>query len=204
MRTLLIESLPGCGRDVEDRLLRAGHEVVRCRPQNQPIFPCSALTTGCPLEDPRGVDAAVTVRTLTEPDQTVSEMGVTCALRVRVPVIAVGPKHGEPFHDLVRHSDEHDLLAAYAEAVDAARDEIVGPLRAEARHLVARHGGDDALVDVAIEHDVDRTRIVVTLPPGAEGVEQSVATHVHARYRPTARRDRAVDVEIARSAVTSG
>ena len=168
MRTLLIESLPGCGRGVEDRLLRAGHDVVRCRPRNQPVFPCSALTTGCPLEDPHGVDAAVTVRTPTETDQTVSEMGVTCALRIRVPVIAVGPKHLDPFDDLVRHSDEHDVLAAYAEAVDATREEIVGPLRAEARRLVARHGGDDSLVDVAIEHEVDRTRIVVTLPPSAE------------------------------------
>jgi hypothetical protein len=201
MRTLLIESLPGCGRSVEDRLRAANHDVVRCRPRNQPLFPCNALTTGCPLEDPEGVDAAVVVRTPTEPDQTVSEMGVTCALRVQVPVIVVGPKPLDPFHDFVRHSDEHDVLTAYAEAMDTGREAILAPLRAEARRLVARHGGDDALVDVAIGHEADRTRIVITLPPGAEGVEQLVATHVNARYRPPAGRDRTVDIEIARSAV---
>lgn len=201
MRTLLIESLPGCGRSVEDRLHQAGHDVVRCRPPSQPLFPCSALTTGCPLEDRDGVDAAVVVRTPTEPDQTVSEMGVTCALRVRVPVIVVGPKPLDPFADFVHHSDEHDVLNAYAEAVDTNREEIVAPLRAEARRLVARHGGDDSLVDVAIEHEVDRTRIAITLPPDVEDLEQTLATYVHARYRPPARRDRTVDIEIERSAV---
>src|SRR4026207_367157 len=96
-------------------------DARRARRRTQPLFPCSALTTGCPLEDPDGVDAAVVVRTPTEPDQTVSEMGVTCALRVRVPVIVVGPKALDSFVDFVCHSDEHDVLTACHAGADDHR-----------------------------------------------------------------------------------
>src|SRR5688572_21635329 len=173
MRTLLIESLPGCGRAVEDRLRDAGHDVLRCHAPDEPTFPCSVLTTGCPLEEPTGVDAVVAVRTPTEPDQTISEMGITCALRRNVPVIVVGESHLDPFGDRVQRGEEEEeeeeeVLDRCARAIDDAREEAVAPLRAEARRLVARAGGDPLGTDVAIEHEPGRTRIEVTLSPCEE------------------------------------
>jgi hypothetical protein len=198
MRTLLIESLPGCGRAVEDRLRGAGHDVLRCHAPHEPTFPCRALTTGCPLEEPAGIDSVVAVRTPTEPDQAVSEMGITCALRRSVPVVVVGESHLDPFGDRVQRGEEDEVLDRCARAIDDAREEVLAPLRAEARRLVARAGGDPMVTDVAIEHEPRRTRIEVTLPPCEEDIRETVASHVLSRYQPPAGPDRTIDIEITR------
>jgi hypothetical protein len=198
MRTLLIESQPSCGRRVEDRLRAAGHDVVRCVQPGHPLFPFAALDGGCPLDDPAGVDAVVAVRTPTEPDQTISEMGISCALRLDVPVIVTGEGQSDPFGDRVQRVAEDDLTAGYQRVVDDAYEARVAPMRAEARRLVERSGLDPSAVDVRLVREGARTRIVVDLPPGSDGIAEVVAVRMHNIHRPDRNPDRVVDVDIAR------
>jgi hypothetical protein len=197
MRTLLTESLPGCGHDVEAQLRDAGHEVVRCHPPGAPTFPCAALAGTCPLEEPAAIDALVAVRTPTEHDQAISEMGITCALRHRVPVVVVGGGI-DPYGDQVWRAEEQDLLPACAAAVEEAAEQSVAPLRDEARRLVERRGLDADEVDVRIRHEGRRTRIIVTVPRGSEDVDELVATRLLAQYEPPAGRRGIIDVHVGR------
>jgi hypothetical protein len=198
MRTLLIESQPSCGRSVEARLSTAGHEVVRCFSPGDPLFPCAALDGRCPLDDPAGIDAVVAVRTPTDPDQTISEMGISCALRLDVPVIVTGEGQTDPFGDRVEHVDEDRLLDGYQQVVDRAHEARVAPMRAEARRLVARAGLDASIVDVQLVREGSRTRIAVVLPPGAEEIAEVVAVRMHNLHRPDRIDDRVVDIQLVR------
>jgi hypothetical protein len=199
MRTLLIESQPSCGREVEDRLRAAGHDVARCLGADDPLFPCVGLDGSCPLEHPDAVDAVVAVRTPTDPDQTISEMGVTCALRADIPVIVTGQGQLDPYGDRVHRVDEADLLAGWQQVVDDAHEARVAPLRAEARRLVERSGGDASAVDVDLVRTGPRTRIVVSLPPGSDEVAEVVAVRLHGIHHPDPTSQRVVDVEVVRA-----
>ena len=81
-------------------LQAAGHEPLRCHDPGAPAFPCNALLPGrrCPLDI--GVDVVVTSRARPVSAPTLSETGVTCALRAQVPLVVTGIADRGPFQEL--------------------------------------------------------------------------------------------------------
>jgi hypothetical protein len=78
-------------------LEEAGFGILRCHQPGEPAFPCNALIEGrtCPLEV--GFDVVATVRA--RPLDTIApgELGVVCALRTGVPLVAAGVAPERPF-----------------------------------------------------------------------------------------------------------
>lgn len=68
----------------------AGFGVLRCHEPGEPEFPCNALITGrtCPLEV--GFDMVATVRARPLDTMAPGELGVVCALRNGIPLVAAG------------------------------------------------------------------------------------------------------------------
>lgn len=181
MRTLLIDSDPATSAQVAVSLGALGHEVVRCRERGAPAFPCAALAPeGCPLE--RGpVDVVVTAHDSSWSIPGADEAGVTCALRIGVPVVAVSAT-GHPFGDHAEPcTDPADVGSACDRAIDAAGRRRAAPLEAEARRLLTLEGVDAGHVAVEVVRDAETARIVVrTERPVAEGPAGRVATRLHA------------------------
>jgi hypothetical protein len=97
VKVLVLESEPGAAREVEHRLVVAGHEILRCHVAGLPAFPCLGLSDGrCPLDEP-GVDVVVTVRGHVRPSPAPTEDGAVCAIRRGVPVVATGRTVLNPF-----------------------------------------------------------------------------------------------------------
>lgn len=78
-------------------LEEGGFEVLRCHEPGEPAFPCNAFIEGrtCPLDV--GFDVVATVRA--RPLDTVApgEIGVVCALRRGIPLVAAGVAPDRPF-----------------------------------------------------------------------------------------------------------
>ncbi|WP_020573910.1 hypothetical protein [Actinopolymorpha alba] len=86
MRVLLVESTPGAGGGVRERLEAAGHATVTC-PGG---IDCSLVGAGhCPLVD-EAVDVVVDVRARPEPF-TVHEQPLVCGILAGVPTVVCGP-----------------------------------------------------------------------------------------------------------------
>jgi hypothetical protein len=68
----------------------AGFGILRCHEPGEPEFPCNALITGrtCPLEV--GFDMVATVRARPLDTMAPGELGVVCALRHGIPLVAAG------------------------------------------------------------------------------------------------------------------
>lgn len=99
-------------------LSAAGHEPLRCHDAGTPAFPCNALLPGrrCPLDI--GVAAVVTSRARPVSTPTLSETGVTCALRAHVPLVVTGIADRGPFKKLAaRVVTEQGHVAAAVEDV---------------------------------------------------------------------------------------
>ena len=99
-------------------LQAAGHEALRCHDAGAPAFPCNALLPGrrCPLDI--GIDAVVTSRARPVKTPTLTETGVTCALRAGVPLVVAGIADRGPFKMLAsRVVTEQGHVAAAVEDV---------------------------------------------------------------------------------------
>jgi hypothetical protein len=107
-------------------LQAAGHEPFRCHDPGAPAFPCNALLPGrhCPLD--LGVDAVVTSRARPVSAPTVSETGVTCALRAGVPLVVTGISDRGPFNTLAaRIVTEQGHVAAAVEDVSSQHESTI-------------------------------------------------------------------------------
>ncbi len=78
-------------------LEEAGFGVLRCHEPGQPEFPCNALIEGrtCPLDV--GFDVVATVRARPLDTMAPGELGVVCALRHGIPLVAAGVAPERPF-----------------------------------------------------------------------------------------------------------
>ncbi|MCB1030162.1 MAG: hypothetical protein KDA95_02420, partial [Acidimicrobiales bacterium] len=187
MRTLLIEPSSGDHRASElvaSTLQESGHEVVRCHERDAPAFPCKGLThEGCPLEGPP-VHAVVAIRDKPTAAPTAQESGITCALRVGLPVVVIGDQEPSP-GPLAEWTEVCDdaaaLPAAISRAVDAVSQRRAEPLLVEARRVLAIEGVDGGEVTVEVHRESDVAKITVTTEHQLdERVAGIVATRVHA------------------------
>ena len=132
MRVLLLDEGVGIGGLVESDLVDAGHEVVRCHPWGQPVFPCVGLVDRqkCPIEE-AAVGVAVKVNGAMATCPGHHEQGVVCSLRRRVPLVLAGspPDPGlvevaaalTPGHENVVHVVERVVDADIGDLSRAAR-----------------------------------------------------------------------------------
>jgi hypothetical protein len=160
---LVLESQPGVGLPVVERLRDGGHEIVRCDAPDRSV-PCRGVIVGehCPLD--RRVDVAVLVQ---EPGTTWVEHGAICAMRDRVPVVEVTghPDLPSPTPGVtaVVRADDDIVAACRRVAADGTAH-----ARAVTHQLVALDvvtpaelaSGD---VVVRVERGPSRLRMVVTL-----------------------------------------
>src|ERR687897_2250511 len=100
MDVLVLETHPGASDSAIDELTDRGHRVSRCHQRGRPAFPCRALEgrEPCPLADP-GIDVAVTIRAHPGTRPALSEDGVACALRARVPLVVGGRVAFNPYEE---------------------------------------------------------------------------------------------------------
>jgi len=143
MRVLVLDEGVGLGGLVESDLVDAGHEVVRCHPWGQPVFPCVGLLDRelCPLEH-ASVGVAVKVGGTTASCPGHHEGGVVCSLRRRVPLVLAG---SSPDPDLVAVAAAvtagHEHVVAVVEQVaDADIGDLSTAARAAALGVLERHG----------------------------------------------------------------
>lgn len=198
MRTLLIESTPGVGDQAAAALVDAGHPVLRCHEQGQPTFPCGDLAEpgSCPLHGPGAVDVVLSVRRPEDPEPTAAEAGVTCALRAGVPVVVLGDQDANPFAALTVPVPDDDPVSAVVAAYRAGKEVAAAPLRAEVARLLSEAGAPSEGVDVDVEREGERFRIAVTVPGGLPITNESIATHVHARFREGGPDAQSIDVAV--------
>jgi len=80
-----------------EALEEAGFGILRCHEPGEPEFPCNALVEGrtCPLDV--GFDVVATVRARPLDTMAPGELGVVCALRHGVPLVAAGVAPDRPF-----------------------------------------------------------------------------------------------------------
>ena len=97
-------------REAAAQLTAAGRKVHRCSESTEVPFPCNALMAGrgCPL-DKHPVDVVLDVHSGSRPKLQLSEMGVICGLRDRLPLVVGG-------------LSDMSILAPWAEQVPAAGD----------------------------------------------------------------------------------
>jgi hypothetical protein len=78
-------------------LEEAGFGTLRCHEPGEPEFPCNALIKGrvCPLDV--GFDVVATVRARPLDTMAPGELGVVCALRHGIPLVAAGVAPERPF-----------------------------------------------------------------------------------------------------------
>jgi hypothetical protein len=78
-------------------LEEAGFGILRCHEPGEPEFPCNALIEGrtCPLDV--GFDLVATVRARPLDIMAPGELGVVCALRHGIPLVAAGVAPDRPF-----------------------------------------------------------------------------------------------------------
>lgn len=200
MRTLLIESSPGVGAEAAAALSDAGHPVVRCHEQGQPTFPCGDLASpgSCPLHGPGAVDVVLSVRHPDDAEPTAAEAGVTCALRAGVPVVVLGDQEANPFAALTVPVADDDPVAAVVAAYRAGKEVAAAPLRAEVLRLLGEAGAsaDEDAVEIDVERQGERYRIAVTVPADLPITNESIATHVHARFREAGLAAQTIDVAV--------
>jgi hypothetical protein len=198
MRTLLIESSPGVGAEAAAALSDAGHPVVRCHEEGQPTFPCGDLAApgSCPLHGPGAVDVVLSVRHPDDAEPTAAEAGVTCALRAGVPVVVLGDQEVNPFAALTVPVSDDDPVAAVVAAYRAGKEVAAAPLRAEVVRLLEEAGASADGVEVDVAREGERYRIAVTVPADLPITNESIATHVHARFREAGLAAQTIDVAV--------
>lgn len=186
MRVLVTETQPEAASPVARQLVAAGHEVVRCREEGAPAFPCAGLQPeGCPVE--AGIDVALTVRTGPPAQPTAREDGAVCALRRHVPLVVAGPPGPNPFEGwatTVCH-DEREVVAACEQAASADVAALSSVALGEARRSLAERGHDVDDVKVSTTRSAHQLKIDVAMPDAvsdreADAVAVAVADVVRA------------------------
>lgn len=184
MRILVTETDAEAAVPAERQLVAAGHEVVRCRADDGPAFPCAGLEPGgCPIEG--GIDVALTVRAGGSDQPSPREDGVVCALRRHVPLVVAGPSGPNPFEGWATVTvDEADLVAACEAAAAADVERLSAVARDEAVRALERRGHEAAGVDVITLRSAHRLKVEVAMPEAVSDREaDAVAVAVADRLR---------------------
>ena len=109
-------------------LAEAGFGILRCHEPGEPEFPCNALIEGrtCPLEI--GFDVVATVRARPLDTMAPGEMGVVCALREGIPLVAAGVAPDRPFGPWAAVTVEQggELVSACEKVAGEAFAELAG------------------------------------------------------------------------------
>jgi hypothetical protein len=178
LSVLVLESDAGVAAGVAERLVDAGHTVLRCH-DGDTAFPCAALVAGgvCPLV--AGADVGVLVRADGTAAPTAREDGVACGLRAGLAVLeldlagegATGPFAGwtTPLADL------DDVARAATEAADASFAPLRDDLRIRLTPLLARHDLTVADVDVELEAHGPALEVRLVGPPVPAMVQQALS-----------------------------
>jgi hypothetical protein len=200
---LLIERRPGLGAVSVDDLERAGHRVHRCYPapgtRDDPataLAPmCTAVTDGtCPLD--RRVDVALVARKGIAVRPSVTEHGVSCAIRAGVPLVEDGSDLFDPYGPWLtaRVGPDGDTVTACEQAAQEGFAPLREAIRVRTRRaLAAAHVAPD---DVACRFDIDGTRLTVVLsgPPITRAARQALGVRVLDAVRAGRRTFGQVDV----------
>src|SRR5438552_4030387 len=98
LNVLVVESERGAAEVAREKLVAAGHTVLRCHEPGAAAFPCNALVKDrqCPL-DAAVIDVALDVRSRPRSQPAPQEDGVVCALRHHIPVVVAGPEVLNPY-----------------------------------------------------------------------------------------------------------
>jgi hypothetical protein len=109
-----------------EALEEAGFGILRCHEPGEPEFPCNALMKGrtCPLDI--GFDAVATVRARPLDTMAPGELGVVCALRHGIPLVAAGVAPERIFGPWAAITVEQggELVAACEKVAGKAFDEF--------------------------------------------------------------------------------
>lgn len=194
---LLIESSPHAADLAAADLAAAGHRVHRCHDHDSRGFPCVGVAEpgACPLDDP--VDVALIVRPRVSPRPTPLEGGVSCALRVGVPIVEQGPEVLDPFAPWVsrRVSPGDDLSAALSEAVHDGFAPLRELIRTRIAPLTSALGVHPATVGCRIERAGTSLDVHLDLPSAASpALSQALAVRVLDAVRSMGRTAGNVDV----------
>jgi hypothetical protein len=200
MRVLMLDEGVGLGGLVESDLVDAGHEVVRCHPWGQPVFPCVGLLDRelCPLEH-ASVGVAVKISGAKTSCPGHHEEGVVCSLRHRVPLVLAGTSPDpslvavaaaiSPGHENVVHVVEQVVDADVSDLSVAARATALGVLEGhDLPHVdvIARVVRRDNGLVARLEADDD-------LPAA---ISEVVAIKVHAALKRGAPDVRSISVSV--------
>lgn len=201
---LLIEADPGAASEVSEELVAAGHRVLHCHDSDGDEFPCSALATGsgCPL-DGGGVDLVLDVRSHPRSRPTLTETGVTCALRDRLPLVVAGRPAFNPFEShavaVVDSTDPTVIVHACEEAAAARLASHSSAGTEVARSAVSELGLDPGATEAVVTRRHGTLRVALRVPDAVPESEMAaVSSHVVQALRDLDTRSVGVDVSVER------
>lgn len=174
---LVLEHRHGAARAAVDELEVAGHRVHTCHEPGRSAFPCRGVVdpASCPLEGP--VDVALVVRHHTHPTTSALESGVSCAIRLGVPVVEDGPIALDPFAPWITARVGTDSVINTCErAVDLAHDPVLADIAHRCARLLLDHGLDPAVLTGALELAWPRLKVHLSVSaPTTPGLREAIA-----------------------------
>ena len=177
MDVLVLEHRRGAARSAVDELEAAGHRVHTCHEAGEPVFPCRAVVdpATCPLKGP--VDVALVVRHHSHPTTSALESGVSCALRLGVPVVEDGPSALDPFEPwITARVGTESVIKACERAVELSSDPVLADIAQRCAPLLAEHGLDPSTLTGALELIWPRLQVHLNLSePTAPGMREAIA-----------------------------
>lgn len=177
MDVLVLEHRRGAARAAVEELEAAGHRVHACHAPGEPSFPCRGVVdpTSCPLEGP--VDVALVVRHHVHPAPSTLESGVSCALRMGVPVVEDGPSVLDPFEPwITARVGEESVADTCQRAIDLAHEPVLADIAQRCAPLLADVGLDASALTGAIELTWPRLQIRLDLSePTSPSVREAIA-----------------------------
>ena len=172
IKALVVEGFPGSGSVAVEALESAGHTATTCFEGNGPPFPCTGVAGGpCPLDDGT-VSVVVATRDAPVPCLLPREVGLTCALRARLPVVLAGQRSWHPvdaFADAIVPLEGRAIVGA-CEAVVSGRS----PAHEAAANAVL----DGTLMSAEVRRDGPQLDVVIHRNGADEKTARTAAVHV--------------------------
>lgn len=203
---LVLENGPGGARSAVEELEAAGHRVHRCHEAGQPAFPCRGVVepSDCPLEGP--IDVALVVRHHVHPQPSPLEDGVSCALRIGVPVVEEGPGILDPYEPWITTRVQGTSVAeACEQAVELGYQPLVDDILRRCSVLFSSAGIDRLAVGCHIELAWPRLIVHLEVPgPVTQGVREALAVRALDAVRAARRTYGTVNVRVHEQPTTDG
>jgi hypothetical protein len=195
----MLESHVGLGSDAVERLMAAGHSIVRCESPDRTL-PCRGIAPdqGCPLDEP--IDVAVLAQ---EPGVQYVEHGALCAARQRIPIVEVAPTRFVPTSPLasVTTLDGEDVVAVCEQAASDGRAHAGAVIRRLLQLGVVTSDEldpDRGTVGVDVVRSGIRLRLIVVIDSSAASRETEIVRAAQQALREYDRQTRVIDVTVRR------